>query len=110
MYKLYFGRIPESIDTSFNIDEYFYQFLVEKEFNWGLAVDRLTQALDNVGGVYHTVNPLIVNYMSDELVKETVWVVDAHGREIKFSEDPALLAKLQWMGPGEALADDSRTG
>ena len=104
--RLYFGRIPEKY--YYNIDGFFSHILIRENYNMQAAVDRLVDSLDSVGGYNHTVNPLIVNYISDEIARELIWFIDSEGNEIKMGDDVSMCKKLQFMGPGEALADDSR--
>lgn len=107
--RLYFGRKPEG---SFSMDDFFIQLMSSENYVIDNAVDRLVEALKTLNlasGIFHTFNPLIPNFMDDEVAKELMWMIDGDGNHIRMKTDEHLLKKLEWMGPGEALCDDYRS-
>lgn len=108
MIKIYFGRQP---DANFQpLDDIFAYLFVQENYHYGNAVDRLVDQLNAMQeGNYWTVNPLIPNFMDDDVTKELFWIIDEKGCEIHFKADEALLKKLDFMQPGEALCDDARS-
>ncbi len=107
--RLYFGRKPEN---SMSVDDLFIGFMENKNYLIDNAVDELIHAIKtlNVSRTnFHTINPLIPNFMDDDIAKELMWMIDVDGNHIHMGTDAHLLKKLEWMGPGEALCDDYRS-
>lgn len=74
-------------------------------------VDRLVGAQKQV--VVTTHSPMILNYLDDEVAKESVVYLyrtkAGHTRAIRLFEIPSLKKKLEVMGPGEAFVDTNLT-
>ena len=104
--RIYYGREPggdfESLDTLL------LAYLRANEWDWERShAGMLFNLLPHM--TYHTINPLIVNYLDDETAKDVVWIIDEHGDHILMGEDESMLTKLRVMLPGEVVADDSRS-
>jgi len=113
--KIYFGRVPKG-DEVVSLDTSFLETLIENDYNIEKSVDELVSWLLNNWDeddfndiVCHTINPLLINYFTDDIAKEYVWIIDEEGNHIKFGDDEHMLRKLSCMGVGEVLCDDYRT-
>jgi hypothetical protein len=109
--KIFYGRHPSSdypVTEVIQLDEYFVDYLIQTDYNLQKAVDYLICDFED-DRTYHTVNPLIINFMSDEYALEHVYILDENGAEIKIGEDEHIKWKLSIMGPGDAVIDDDRT-
>jgi|694.fasta_scaffold05161_23 hypothetical protein len=107
--RLYFGRKPEN---SMKIDDFFIGFMEKHDYLIDKAVDELIHAMKTLNisiNVFHTMNPLIPNYMLDKVAIELMWMIDEEGNHISMKDDMHLRSKLDWMAPGEALCDDARS-
>ena len=107
--RLYFGRKPEN---SMKIDDFFIGFMEHHDYLIDKAVDELIHAMKTLNisiNVFHTMNPLIPNYMLDKVAIELMWMIDEEGNHISMKDDMHLRSKLDWMAPGEALCDDYRS-
>jgi hypothetical protein len=94
-------------------------FLLFDEIENGInqeLVDFLLKQLVNAEQqiVVTTHSPLFMNYLNDELAKESVTYFyktpEGYTRCIPFFEIPSILEKLEVMGPGEAFADTDLFG
>jgi hypothetical protein len=106
--RLYFGRKPAD---SIPLDGFFISVMEDNDWLIDAAVDVLVERIQNApdNSVFHTLNPLIPNYMLDKVAVELVWMIDEDGNHISMKDDMHLRSKLDWMGPGEALCDDARS-
>lgn len=104
--RIYYGRIPEG-DVSF-IDSYFPQHLARCDYHLENAVEAMVAELEE-GRVYHTLNPLIPNYMDDDVGSELMWMIDEEGNHVHMKDDSHMMFKLTFMGVGEVLCDDYRS-
>lgn len=105
--RLYFGRMPE---CGVSVDQMFINILSRHDWLIDSAVDDLVQKLQAAPEVvFHTMNPLIPNYMLDKVAVELMWMIDEDGNHISMKDDMHLRSKLDWMAPGEALCDDARS-
>ncbi|WP_337174959.1 AAA family ATPase [Paludisphaera sp.] len=72
-----------------------------------LVMDSLVQAPKQI--VVTTHSPMILNYLEDEVAKESVLYIykkaDGITRSIPFFDIPSIGEKLRFMGPGEAFVD-----
>jgi hypothetical protein len=71
--RLYFGRKPEN---SMKIDDFFIGFMEKHDYLIDKAVDELIHAMKTLNisiNVFHTMNPLIPNYMLDKVAIELMW-------------------------------------
>ncbi len=73
------------LDASFGND-------VEAFMDWLVA--------ENKPAEYHTMNPLLINYLEDEVGKQVVYIDSK-----RFDQYPSLLDKLEFMGTGDAVCD-----
>ena len=107
--KIYFGRLPDVIKPRM-IDAEFLGILAYKRYNMNDAVDHLISELllDTDHEVAYTINPLIINFVTDEFAKEYMYFVDENGNHIKVGDDADMLVKFAWGGVGEIMCDDAR--
>ena len=112
--KIYFGRYPEELNNVVMIDEIFLPFLKSANYFMEVAAEVFvaellakSEFLSNEVIAY-TMNPLIINYFTDEFAKEYMWFVDETGNHIKVSDDESMLVKFEWGSVGEIMADDYR--
>ena len=113
--RIYFGREPE-VESVKNLDSELLWYLYNNDYNMERAVDALVRYLltnwdedDLKDVVCHTLNPLIVNYFTDDFAKEYLWIIDEEGNHINMGADESMLEKLTVLGPGEVVCDDYRT-
>ena len=104
--RIYYGREPGGEFQS--LDTLLLAYLRANNWDWershgGMMFNLLPHK------TYHTINPLIPNYLDDETAKDTVWIIDEHGDHIRMGDDESMLTKLRVMQPGEVVADDSRS-
>lgn len=104
--RIYYGREPETGSQS--LDLLLLGYLRSNGWRWmwshaGMMFNLLPDR------TYHTINPLIINYLSDDVAKAVVWIIDEHGEHIRMGDDEIMLEKLEVMLPGEVVADDSRS-
>ncbi len=69
-----------------------------------VAMDNFIKVVINTDLIFCTINPLLINYLEDDIAKEHVYYLSKDD-QIKFGDDQVLCKKLKFMGPGEALAD-----
>lgn len=101
--KIIYGNIAPNVT---NLDALFIDYLLRAN-DFEKAVEMVINDFKDEDVSLWTCNPLIPNYLDDDLAKEIIYIwVDE--RLIKFGDDPHLCKKLTWCGPGEALADDGR--
>lgn len=106
--KVFYGREPQG--TFASLDVIFIEYL--RKLNWHLenACDQMFADLNfDDDEVWHTVNPLIINFLHDEDAKKIVYLIDENGEEVFMGTDESMLKKLQFMGPGDAVCDDARS-
>lgn len=112
MIKIYFGRQPK---THFEVlDNFFNDILVQQDYHFERAIIKTLEWLtnNNINGedrLYWTINPLIPNFMDDNVVQELFWMIDEDGNHIHVKEDEHMLKKFSCMGGGEVLCDDYRS-
>lgn len=104
--RIYYGREPGGEFQS--LDTLLLAYLRANNWDWkrscgGMLFNLLPHK------TYHTINPLIVNYIDDEAARAIVWIIDEHGEHIRMGDDESMLTKLRAMLPGEVVADDSRS-
>ncbi len=110
MVKMYFGRQPQQ--PFVELETVFTPILIELNYDFEAAVDKLVAELPTDQDiVYWTMNPLIPNFMEDDVAKDLWWLIDEHGNHFHMGEDDHILEKLTrlGMGPGDALCDDARS-
>ena len=101
--RIYFGRPP--VGQCVNLDSRLHNYLHMYNWDWIQAmIGSLPKSC-----VYHTINPMIINHLSDEQVKQLVWIIDQDGVHIRMGADARMCEKLEVMGPGEVVIDDART-
>lgn len=107
--KIIFGNTtpPELIDI--NLDVVFFDYLKNANDDFEKAVEVVLEVYEKTETSLWTCNPLIPNYLDDDVAKELVYIY-IEGHLVKFGDDEHLCKKLAFMGPGEALADDGRIG
>lgn len=107
--KLLFGNtVPQGSGLiDLNLDGFFYNYLRNANDDFEKAVEDLLAVFKDTETTLWTCNPLIPNYLDDDVARELVYIY-TEGRLIKFGEDEHLCRKLAFMGPGDALADDGR--
>ena len=91
--RIYFGREPGGEFES--LDVLFLGYLRANDWDWdrsywGMLFHLLPYK------IYHTINPLIISYIDEEVAKERVWIVDEHGEHIRMG-DERVLKKLRGM-------------
>lgn len=113
--RIYFGRLPEG-DEIITLDVNFLKYLVANDYNFNDAVDDMVSNLltnwdedDFKDVIAHTLNPLIVNYFTDDFAKEYIWMIDEEGNHINMGTDEHMLSKLDFLNPGEVVCDDWRS-
>ena len=104
--KIYFGRPPK--EFHYDLDEIFKPYFVNHNFNFESAVEAMIADL-TPGVRYHTLNPLIPNYLEDAHASELFWLIDSKGNYIHMLTDESMQKKLEIMGPGDVLCDDARS-
>jgi hypothetical protein len=106
--KIYFGRTPEVEFAS--LDVIIFEYLKETNWHWENAVDKMVSDLGlDEDEVWHTLNPLIINFFEDEFAKQYVYMIDENGEEIFMGTDESMLKKLKFIGPGDVVCDDARS-
>ena len=103
--KIYFGRktpLTSLLDIVF-IENY----LIKNDYNFNKSADLFLSDYENTNFEFYTINPLILNFFPDECLKYLYYYIN--GETIELDNDSHLLEKLQVMGLGEALCDDSRS-
>lgn len=104
--KIYFGRPPK--EFHYDLDKMFKPYFIQHGFNFEGAVEAMVDDL-TPGVKYHTLNPLIPNYLEDEQGSHLFWIIDIEGNEVHMLTDTSMQKKLGIMGPGEVLCDDYRS-
>lgn len=112
--RIYFGREPLVGSVKF-LDSELLWYLYNNDYNMERAVDALVRYLltnwdedDFKDVVCHTLNPLIVNYFTDDFAKEYMWMIDEEGNHINLGTDEHMLSKMDFLSPGEVMCDDWR--
>lgn len=104
--KIYFGRIPKapfiSLDSGLFLD-----YLKSSDYSFTKAVTRFLEENSDNKIVYHTINPLIPNFMDDDCI-EYFHIIDELGNDISLETDEKMNMRLDYMGLGEALSEDYR--
>jgi len=113
--RIYFGRLPEH-DEIVYLDSMILSCLIAEEYKFNNAVDAMVKHLmtnwddnDFKDVVCHTLNPLIINYFTDDFAKEYMWMIDEDGNHIKMGDDEHMMNKLDCLGVGEVMCDDYRS-
>lgn len=110
--RIYFGRLPEH-DNIVYLDSLLLGYLTTEDYNFNNAVDSLVNHLmdiwDGKNVVCHTLNPLIVNYFTDDFAKKYMWMIDEEGNHINMGTDDHMLSKMDFLSPGEVMCDDYRS-
>jgi hypothetical protein len=112
--KIYFGRLPQGVEVV-SLDTSFLEILIKNDYSVEKSVGEIQCYLEGEAckvinrSDFHTINPLLINYFTDDIAKEYVWIIDEEGNHIKFGDDESMLRKLFYMGVGEVLCDDTRT-
>ena len=103
--RIYYGREPEHFEC---LDTLFRIYM--RANNWDLPVAcRAMFGNLREDGVYHTLNPIIPNFLDDEQACEWLWIIDNTGQHVRMGVDDHMLKKLVVMQPGEVVADDYRS-
>jgi hypothetical protein len=106
--KIIFGNTaPPLTLMDLNLDGFFYNYLKKANDDIEKAVEEVLKVFGKTETSLWTCNPLIPNYLDDDVARELIYIY-IEGQLIKFGDDEHLCKKLQFMGPGEALADDGR--
>lgn len=93
-----------------NIDSIMFNWLGNNNSNMETTVKNLISYFDteeNKDRLFWTCNPLILQYCENAWVLENVYVI-IDDILVKFKEEPSFCRKLNFMGAGEVLVDDSR--
>jgi hypothetical protein len=112
--KIYFGRVPQEDGVIF-LNALFVDMLIKNDYSLEKSVGEIQCYLEGEAcavinrPIFHTINPLLINFLTDDFAKEYVWIIDAEGNHIKIGDDEHMLRKLSWIGAGEVLCDDHRT-
>ena len=104
--RIYFGRPP--VSQCVNLDSCLHNYLHMHDWDWIQAMNAVMGSLQK-SYVYYTINPMIINHLSDEQAKQLVWIIDQDGVHIRMGADARMCEKLEVMGPGEIVIDDART-
>jgi len=104
--KIYFGRTPEEPTTLLDI-MFIEHYLTKHNYNLNVAAAIFLSDYRNSDCVFHTINPLLLNFFPDDCLKYIYYYID--GETIELCNDAHLLEKLRCMGLGEALCDDERS-
>lgn len=115
--KIYYGIQPEA--DFFILDNCIYKMMRRLQFKTIKGNDRDYHAIEQAMNtfvkihkdkeyIFWTMNPLLINFLTDEEAKQCVWVITNDGKEFNIKDDASMMEKLTVMGPGEVLADDSR--
>ena len=103
--QIIWGYLPYYSLEKLNVMEDRPGFLDQWGGNYEAAI--LTQESlqkEHESEYFRTYNPLYINYLDDAVALESVFIWD--GKKLKrFKEFPELCAKIECMGPGEALCD-----
>jgi hypothetical protein len=101
------NRIPLNFKFNSTIvinDSDIYKLIQEEGQNILGIINNIIDLSFGTKVVIHTFNPLILNYVSDELAIETFYYFDHTNNLVKFFEFNELAA-LSVLGPGEVVAD-----
>lgn len=104
--RIYYGREPAGECES--LDLLLLGYLRANGWRWEWSHAGMMFNLET-HKTYHTINPLIINYLDDETAKAVVWIIDESGEHIRMGDDESMLTKLKTMLPGEVVADDARS-
>ena len=113
--RIYFGRMPEdkSGDGVKSLDAMFLDYLIDNDYIIENAVDAIADHLmdiwDGKNVIAHTLNPLIINFFTDDFAKEYLWMIDEEGNHINMGTDDHMLSKMDFLSPGEVMCDDYRS-
>ena len=99
--KIIWGWIPDSLSTSLDILEDYIGLLDDNCRDYEKVLKVIEQ---NEFEYFRTYNPLFPNYIDDESAKEDIFIFE-NGKLKALKEFPAILYKLEVMGPGELLCD-----
>lgn len=97
--RIYFGREPGCVFES--LDVMLIGYLRANSWDWERSCKGMFFNLLHYK-TYHTINPLILYYMDDEVAKRLVWIVDEHGEHIRMG-DERVLQKLRKLLPTDSI-------
>lgn len=116
--RIYFGRMPEdtSGDGVKSLDAMFLDYFVAHDYNFNDAVDTMVSHLltnwdedDFKDVIIHTINPLIINFFTDDFAKAYLWMIDEEGNHNNMGTDDHMLSKMDYLSPGDVMCDDYRS-
>lgn len=101
--NIYWQYVPDDIDVTLWNDGDLYQYFRHSDFKY--FDDKLLDGFfADINGIFVTLNPMVANYLNDEVAKNIVFVKTSSGFK-RLGDIPEIQYKFKALGAGEILCD-----